>query len=356
MSIVERQLGSRYCFFATFRLKGSSVMAVSPAASRCSSPSPAGGSFASPVPSRDRFASPVPSRDRFASPGRSSSSIARGPPATPARASRLGELLDVKGQRARRLDACQELAAPLTRSEREFLVVRSIGSGDFGSTAVVRHIPSSAEGCLKRVRGSSGSEGSVLQLLNDLRNPSRCLPRLYGFWNEPGEHLIFMEYLPGEILPGTISGDDKGVLDVLRQLCSMLSFLDDARVVHGDVKPDNLRTRADGTTVLCDYGQALVVPRNRQLAFPSLLCQLGARAFLAPEGATLPANSYNKHDPFATALTVRRMAAPADAKGWKQWKVGPPAAEAALQNMTLEDFAVRMSGKEASAGLAALPQ
>jgi serine/threonine protein kinase len=96
-----------------------------------------------------------------------------------------------------------------------------------------------------------------------------------------GPYLVY-EYIPGATLRGTL---DRGRLDtatllrVVRGVAAALDALHAARIVHRDVKPDNILLAPDGRVKLTDFGIARVpdVALTRDGQF------LGTPAYAAPE-------------------------------------------------------------------------
>jgi len=96
-----------------------------------------------------------------------------------------------------------------------------------------------------------------------------------------GPYLVY-EYIPGSTLRATL---DRGRLDtatllrVVRGVAAALDALHAARIVHRDVKPDNILLAPDGRVKLTDFGIARVpdVALTRDGQF------LGTPAYAAPE-------------------------------------------------------------------------
>ncbi len=96
-----------------------------------------------------------------------------------------------------------------------------------------------------------------------------------------GPYLVY-EYIPGATLRATL---DRGRLDtatllrVVRGVAAALDALHAARIVHRDVKPDNILLAPDGRVKLTDFGIARVpdVALTRDGQF------LGTPAYAAPE-------------------------------------------------------------------------
>jgi serine/threonine-protein kinase len=99
-----------------------------------------------------------------------------------------------------------------------------------------------------------------------------------------GRPYFVMEYLPEPALsfPARATGWTQ-VAPTILALCRALDHVHRQGVVHGDIKPANVRFNAAGVTKLCDFGLA------RDLAAPPSRPPAGTAPYLAPEqveGAT----------------------------------------------------------------------
>ncbi len=94
---------------------------------------------------------------------------------------------------------------------------------------------------------------------------------------------ITMEYLAGGTLSARIK---KGVplaaaISYILQIASGLAVIHDARIIHRDIKPDNILFRLDETAVITDFGIAKLVGASAGLTFSGHI--VGTPSYLAPE-------------------------------------------------------------------------
>ncbi|CAG9462794.1 unnamed protein product [Pedinophyceae sp. YPF-701] len=102
--------------------------------------------------------------------------------------------------------------------------------------------------------------------------------------------LCVMEYVEGGPVQVAVCTDaDDGSREILSettagdyfiQLVDGLDYLHSNRVIHGDIKPDNLLLGADGLVRLADFGSASTLAPGQE---DKLLAVNGTPAFLAPE-------------------------------------------------------------------------
>jgi serine/threonine protein kinase len=231
-------------------------------------------------------------------------------PSTPPTNSRLVEGIDDAPRTsymAKMLESKQKKGASpfddlmmITRREVDFSVCALLGQGDFGKVYEVVEVRSGVRGCLKVVEGHS-AEGDILcDLLRHSQSPTCMLRVLIDPWRDfDGASCLFMEMLAvGRLQPRSLEeGESRRVL---RNLAEALAFLSRRRVVHNDVKLDNVGRREDGAAVLFDYGLAHPASREGHA--------LGSREFLAPEMGVLPLEFFDRGDCYAMGLTLVKAA------------------------------------------------
>jgi serine/threonine protein kinase len=119
-----------------------------------------------------------------------------------------------------------------------------------------------------------------------------------------GSVFIAMEFVEGKTLRSFIGGHPLPVPEALKIGCEMaeaLSFAHDSRVIHRDLKPDNVMVRPDGHVKILDFGLAKFLKEPLQPSLSEVsqaatasaeLTQLtqemkimGTAAYMAPEQA-----------------------------------------------------------------------
>jgi serine/threonine protein kinase, bacterial len=152
-----------------------------------------------------------------------------------------------------------------------YQILQTLGSGGFGQTflAIDTHLPSQRKCVIKQLKPVV--ERPDLQnwlqerfqreaaILEELGEGHPQIPRLYAYFAEAGKFFLVQEYVEGVTLKQKVeqhgSLPEKQVWGILAILLSVLEYVHGKRMVHRDIKPDNIILRAsDNKPVLIDFG------------------------------------------------------------------------------------------------------
>jgi ankyrin repeat protein len=182
----------------------------------------------------------------------------------------------------------------LGRRVGPYQVVRPLGKGGMGDVYLaVRREDYSLEVAVKVIRPGWG-DADILrrfqterQVLADLVHP-HIARLLDGGTTEDGRPYFVMEYIDGRPVNDYCAAHDLPVrarLELFCQVCRAVHFAHQKRVLHRDVKPDNILVGADGAPKLLDFGIAKVLdtaagrPGNRTRTG----CQPATPVYASPE-------------------------------------------------------------------------
>lgn len=155
--------------------------------------------------------------------------------------------------------------------ENRYKVIRVLGSGGFGDTFLAEdtHLPSGRHCVVKQLKPQT-NDPQVYQIvkdrfqreavmLEDLGQRSNQIPSLYAYFESGGQFYLVQELIEGITLgkmvqeQGTLS--DSAVRGILTGILPVLEYVHSQRIVHRDIKPDNIIMRnADNQPVLIDFG------------------------------------------------------------------------------------------------------
>ena len=204
--------------------------------------------------------------------------------------------------------AMVEQEKPFGQQVGEYHLLCLLGKGSFGAVYLAEHLHDHSQAAVKLLRFHLTSAEDFKGFLNEARTMrlrhQHIVPLLdFGLTRDNTPYLV-MEYAAGGTLRQRYSKGTKLPFKTLdsyvSQLASALQYAHDRRVIHRDVKPENVLLRADGTLVLSDFGIAKVL---EQSSFVSLQAQAaGTPAYMSPEqsrGKPCPAS-----DQYALAVMV----------------------------------------------------
>ncbi|RMG08845.1 MAG: serine/threonine protein kinase, partial [Cyanobacteria bacterium J055] len=153
-----------------------------------------------------------------------------------------------------------------------YRVIRTLGRGGFGETFLAQdtHMPSGRYCVIKQLKPSESSDSQVMQLirerfareaaiLEELGEGHSQIPNLFAYFSEGGQFYLVQEWIEGLTLGNRIATQgpmsDREVAALLDRLLPVLEYVHSKRIVHRDIKPDNIILRqSDGFPVLIDFG------------------------------------------------------------------------------------------------------
>ncbi|MBD2446722.1 protein kinase [Nostoc sp. FACHB-152] len=152
-----------------------------------------------------------------------------------------------------------------------YRVLETLGSGGFGETFLAEdtHMPSKRRCVIKQLRPIQNNP-QIYQLvqerfqreaaiLEDLGGSTNQIPTLYAYFQSSGQFYVVQEWVEGETLTTKVKRQglfsESAVRDLLLNLLPVLEYVHSKRIIHRDIKPDNIIVRyRDGKPVLIDFG------------------------------------------------------------------------------------------------------
>ncbi|MEM1240407.1 MAG: CHASE2 domain-containing protein [Cyanobacteria bacterium P01_H01_bin.26] len=151
-----------------------------------------------------------------------------------------------------------------------YQLIRELGAGGFGQTYVARDLfQANMHACVVKQLKPASTDTTFLKVARRLFDTEvatlkrlgthSCIPKLLDSFEEQREFYLVQELIDGESLgdeirrTGRLSEDQ--VIVLLQETLEILKFVHGNRVIHRDLKPDNLiRRRGDGKLCLIDFG------------------------------------------------------------------------------------------------------
>jgi serine/threonine-protein kinase len=122
-------------------------------------------------------------------------------------------------------------------------------------------------------------------------------------------HFFAMEFVDGETASKIVKSrgklPERLALSVTRQIASALEHAWKHRIIHRDIKPDNIMITRDGTAKLTDLGLARTVKQESTLTITGVV--MGSPAYISPEQATGEKNLDTRSDIYALGASLYHM-------------------------------------------------
>jgi serine/threonine protein kinase len=188
---------------------------------------------------------------------------------------------------------CQSCSTTLRLGDR-YLPLRPLGQGGFGKTFLAVDIadPLKPRYVIKQalVQGDDPVDPSANPLrqeadgLEQLAGHSQ-IPQMITFLEQEGWPYLVQEWIDGQNLAEEMAAqgawDEPRIRQLLTDLLPVLQFMHDRRIIHRDIKPDNIiRRRLDQQLVLVDLGAAKYATG---LALGQTGTVIGSAEYTAPE-------------------------------------------------------------------------
>jgi serine/threonine protein kinase len=187
----------------------------------------------------------------------------------------------------KRLRRVLNMADRLGQRFGNYQLVRLLGKGGFAEVYLGEHIYLKSQAAIKVLLTQLGDEEAKsflaeARLLAGLRH--QHIVRVLEFGIEGDTPFLVMDYAPhgtlrqlhpkGTILPSAT------VVTYVRQVASALQYAHDQKLIHRDVKPENLLLQEDDDVLLSDFGIALIAQTSRLQSRYEII---GTATYMAPE-------------------------------------------------------------------------
>ncbi len=181
-----------------------------------------------------------------------------------------------------------------------YRIIREIGHGGMATVFLAEDTRHNREVALKLVSMAADREGREVldaerwgtKLQARLAEACGLVPRVYEDGDQPPYYFIAMEYVHGENLSDVIARGPVAPGEVVRIGSALGRFLDSAHrfktvidgrefwsLVHGDLKPRNVRLTENGDIKVLDFGIAKALSLSRKVTRNDF----GSMPYLSPE-------------------------------------------------------------------------
>lgn len=170
-----------------------------------------------------------------------------------------------------------------------FNVIKVLGEGSFGSALLVEDIISEKQYVIKKVplfnlsKKEKEEAMKEVEVLSQMKHPN--IITYHKSFEEIGNLYIVTDYCDGGDLYTKIRGqkgtyfEEDQILDWFVQICLAIKHVHDRRILHRDIKTQNIFLTSSGIAKLGDFGIARVLNTTSELARTCI----GTPYYLSPE-------------------------------------------------------------------------
>jgi eukaryotic-like serine/threonine-protein kinase len=187
-----------------------------------------------------------------------------------------------------------------------YLLLQLLGEGGFAEVYLGEHVHLGTQAAIKVLSAKLQREEvehfrEEARTIARLRHPS--IVRVLDFGVENGVPFLVMDYAANGTLRQRHSKGTRltpaVALPYVRQVASALQFAHEHRLIHRDVKPENMLVGESGEVLLSDFGIAIVAQSSR---YQSAQDVVGTLAYMAPE--QIQAHPRPASDQYALGVVV----------------------------------------------------
>ncbi len=165
---------------------------------------------------------------------------------------------------------------------QKYDIIKELGHGGMGRVYQAKDTVDDKIVAIKKLTSRLVvSPKAVLLMRNEFRTMTQLshpnAVQVYDYGIDEDVPYYVMEYIEGQDLNDVDNPSVEQIVDVLIQLCQVLSYFHSRNLVHRDLKPGNVKVLADGSIKVIDYGLMT------QLGVPASGRITGTCEYLAPE-------------------------------------------------------------------------
>ena len=187
-----------------------------------------------------------------------------------------------------------------------YRLLRLIGQGGFAEVYLGEHIHLDTTAAIKVLLTKLAKDDSEA-FRQEARTIARLvhphIVRVLDFGVEGTTPFLVMDYAPGETLrqlhPKGRRLSLETVVSYVKQIALALDYAHEQKVIHRDVKPENMLIGRNGEVLLSDFGIALITQSSR---YESSLDMAGTIAYMAPE--QIEAHARPASDQYSLGIVV----------------------------------------------------
>jgi non-specific serine/threonine protein kinase len=165
-----------------------------------------------------------------------------------------------------------------------------VGEGGFGKVYKGTYVEgnTSHSVAIKKIKLEEDEPELKKKVYDDIMNEIKVIikanhpsiPKFYGIYKKKGFYHLIFEFIEGKSLKNAYADMDKQTkLQVLRDSLVILKDFHTKKLIHRDIKPDNIMINKDNKPILIDFGVSKIAQKT--CTFTTV--QIGTAPYMAPE-------------------------------------------------------------------------
>lgn len=193
----------------------------------------------------------------------------------------------------------------------DFLVERQLGKGGMGEVYLATQVSLDRKVALKTLSSELASrEDFVKRFVREYRAMGRLhhpnIVQVYATDTRNGTHFVAIEFIDGRSLQDWMNTLGKlpvgDAVHVLIVCCEALRHALGKRMIHRDIKPDNVLVTANGVVKVADFGLAKALDDDQSMTQTG--AGMGTPLYMAPEQARSAKHVDHRSDVFALGVML----------------------------------------------------
>jgi len=221
----------------------------------------------------------------------------------------------------------------------DYQLLRRLGRGGMAEVYLAEQLSLRRQVALKVLKKNlAGDEAYIRRFQHEAQAAAKLvhanIVQIYEVGCSDGTYYISQEYVPGQNLKQLLARLGHGVdavqaVNIIRQVAAGLHKAAEQKIIHRDVKPENIMITPGGEVKVADFGLARVVRDGEALNLTQVGITMGTRLYMSPEQVEGRAVDH-RSDLYSFGVTCYHMLAghpPFD---------GPTALNVAVQHLKTE--------------------
>ena len=175
----------------------------------------------------------------------------------------------------------------------DFQLLRRLGRGGMAEVYLAEQLSLRRQVALKVLRSNlAGDDAYIRRFQNEAQAAAKLvhanIVQIYEVGCNDGTYYISQEYVPGQNLKQLLSRLGHGVdavqaVNIIRQVAAGLHKAAEQKIIHRDVKPENIMITPGGEVKVADFGLARVARDGEALNLTQVGITMGTPLYMSPE-------------------------------------------------------------------------